>query len=291
MNIQRLGELKTALGECPTWFEEKLWLMDCRAGLVFALNPDTGAVTARHEAPAPLGSFAFNQDGAIVLAMKEHIAAMSLPAGELRMLAHIGCSHPNLRLNDGIALPDGSFITGTMHLAREPGEEPLGGLYRLDTQLKLHKVDTGLGITNGPCISPTNGRLYVADSAAHCIYSYLMAADGTLSDKKVFVNTEPYHSSPDGCCFDNEGGLWTALVRAGSLIRFDQSGVPTHQIELPVKHPTALCFGGPDMSDIFITSISDSGRLSASGPMDGGVLKLTGLGFQGMARPLCRFPL
>ncbi|MET4578002.1 SMP-30/gluconolactonase/LRE family protein [Ottowia thiooxydans] len=291
MNIQRLGELKTALGECPTWFEGQLWIMDCRAGLVFALNPDTGAVVSRYEAPAPLGSFAFNEDGSLIIAMKEHIAAMSRPSGELRMLGHIGCSHPNLRLNDGNALPDGSFLVGTMHIAREPGEEPLGGLYRLGTSLQLNRVDTGLGITNGPCVSPNNGRLYVADSAAHCIYSYAMGADGTFSDKQVFVNTEPYNSSPDGCCFDRDGGLWTALVRAGALIRFDESGKHTHRIELPVKHPTALCFGGPAMSDMFITSISDSGRLSASGPLDGGLLKLSGLGFTGMARPSCRLAL
>jgi hypothetical protein len=45
------------------------------------------------------------------------------------------------------------------------------------------------------------------------------------------------------------------------------------------------------MGDLFVTTISDSGRLSASGPMDGAVLKLTGLGFSGAARPQCRMPL
>ncbi|VTU38459.1 L-arabinolactonase [Variovorax sp. PBL-E5] len=293
MEIQRLGDLKTALGECPVWHGQQLWLMDCRLGLILALNPGTGAVTARHEVPPPLGSFAFNGDDGdcIVLSLKEEIAALNLRNGQLRTLARIEASHPHLRLNDGTSLADGSFVVGTMHVFREPGEAPLGGLYRLDARLHLHKLDDGLGITNGPCVNPVSRRLHVADSAARVIYSYEIAADGTLADKQVFVRTDDHDSGPDGCCFDDEGGLWTALVRTGALARFDMQGRLTHRIDLPVAHPSALCFGGPEMADLFVTTISDSGRLSASGPLDGAVLKLTGSGFRGAARPVCRMPV
>lgn len=293
MKIQRLGDLTTALGECPVWHGQQLWLMDCREGLILAMNPDTGAVAARHEVPPPLGSFAFNgSDGdCIVLALKEEIAALDLRSGQLRTLARIEVSHPHVRLNDGISLADGSFVVGTMHVLREPEEAPLGGLYRLDTRLNLHKLDDGLGITNGPCVNPVNARLHVADSTARVIYSYAIAPDGTLADRRPFVGTAAHDSGPDGCAFDSEGGLWTALVRVGALARFDMQGRLTHRIDLPVAHPSALCFGGPEMADLFVTSIRDSGRLSASGPLDGAVLKLTGLGFRGAARPLCRMPL
>ena len=291
MKIKRLGDLKTDLGECPVWFEQELWLMDCRKGLIHALNPDTGSITASHEVPPPAGSFAFNDGGHIVLALKEEIAALNLGNGQLRTLARIDVSHPHLRLNDGTSLDDGSFVVGTMHVFREPDEALLGGLYRLDTSLHLHKLEEGLSITNGPTVNLVNGRFHVADSAARTIYSYAMASDGTLSGKQVFVRTDAFESGPDGCCFDNQGGLWTALVRAGALARFDLQGRLTHKIDLPVVHPSALCFGGPGMADLFVTSISDSGRLCASGPLDGAVLKLTGLGFRGAARPLCHMPL
>ena len=293
MEIHRLGELTTSLGECPVWHGRQLWLLDCREGLIHALNPDTGEATARHQAPAPLGSFAFDGDAGdrIVLALKEEIAALDLRTGKLRSLARIEASSPHLRLNDGISLADGSFVVGTMHVFREPDEPPLGGLYRLDTHLDLHKLDDGLGITNGPCVNPVNGRFHVADSAARVIYSYAMAAEGTLPDKQVFVRTDVHDSGPDGCAFDSEGGLWTALVRIGALARFDMQGRLTHKIQLPLAYPSAMCFGGPEMADLFVTSIRDSGRLSASGPLDGAVLKLTGLGFRGSARPVCRMPL
>ncbi|MET1115964.1 MAG: SMP-30/gluconolactonase/LRE family protein [Comamonas sp.] len=290
MDIQQLGDLKTELGECPVWHGQQLWLLDCRAGVVYALDPDTGAITARHEVPPPLGSFAFNRDGRIVLALKEAIAMLDPGNGQLRTLARLDVSHPDLRLNDGTSLPDGSFVVGTMHPFLSAGEAPLGGLYRLDTELQLHKLEEDLVITNGPGVNPINGRLHVADSARKIIYSYAMAADGTLADKQIFVRTDAQGSGPDGCCFDNEGGLWTALVRAGALARFDLQGKLTHKIDLPLTYPSALCFGGPAMADLFVTSIRNSGRLSASGPLDGAVLKVTGLGFQGSARPLCRMP-
>ena len=291
MKIERLGSLKTALGECPQWHDGKLWMLDCRVGLLLALDPNSGQVLARHEIPAPVGSFAFNHDGKVILALKEHIASLDLSSGELRQLAHIGQSHPHLRLNDGISLPDGSFIVGTMHVFREEGEAPLGGLYRLDSQLHLNRNDTGYGVTNGPCVSPRDGRLYVADSEARCIHSYALAPDGSVADKRLFVNTSQYGSGPDGCCFDLEGGLWTALVRAGTLARFHPSGELGQLVEVPVQHPSALCFGGPEMKEMFVTSISDSGRLTASGPLDGAVLRISGTGFQGVARRLCRLPL
>lgn len=291
MKIRRLGGLVTALGECPVWHAGNLWLLDCRRGLIYRLDPDSGEVMQRYEAPAPLGAFAFNGDDAdsIVLALKDEIVTMDLRSGQRRTLARREAIHPNLRWNDGTALPDGSFLVGTMHVYRQPDEAPLGGLYRLHTDLRLEKVDAGYGITNGPCVNPVNNRVYVADSAAMVIYSYARRDDGALSDRQVFLKTDVYSSGPDGCAFDRDGGLWVTLVRAGALARFDMAGRLTHRIDLPVTYPSAVCFGGPDRADVFVTSISDSGRLRASGPMDGAVLKIVGLGFRGCQRPVCRF--
>lgn len=288
MKIERLGELKTALGECPQWHDGQLWLMDCRAGSILALDLDTGAVAARLHAPAPTGSFAFNADGRIVVALKQQIALLDRQTGRLQTLADIGIDHPHLRLNDGTSMADGSFVVGTMHVPREPVEAALGGLYRLGTDLRLQRIAQALGVANGPAVSPVDGRFHVADSAERVIWSYAMSADGTLSDRQLLVHTEALQSGPDGCCFDDEGGLWTALVRVGVLARFDPQGRLTHRIDLPLAHPTALCFGGDGMDTLFVTSISDSGRLSANGPLDGGVLRVTGCGFRGRARPLCR---
>jgi sugar lactone lactonase YvrE len=206
----------------------------------------------------------------------------------LRRVARIGDSHPNLRLNDGAAMPDGSFIVGTMHVFREAGEAPLGGLYRLNVDGKLHRLDTGLGVVNGPAMHPHGTRFSVCDSEARKIYSYAVGADGLLSSRFMFVDTSAFGSAPDGCCFDRDGGLWTALVHAGAIARFDAQGKLTNRIDLPLRHPASLCFGGAQLQDIYVTSISDSGRLKAGGPLDGALLRIRGSGFLGAPRPFCR---
>ena len=297
MHIERFGEPTTALGECPVWHDGCLWLMDCRAGLVMALAAD-GTVRHRFAVPAPAGCFAFQADGRIVVALKESIVLLDPdPAPEprqpgeppsLRTLARIDVSHPDVRLNDGCALPDGSFVVGTMHVGRAPGEAPRGGLYRLAPDLRLQRIAPALGVANGPGVHPATGRFHIADSAERVIWSFALGEDGALTDRQVFVRTDALDSGPDGCCFDDDGGLWTALVRVGALARFDTAGRLTDRIPLPLAHPTALCFGGPGRDVIYLTSIRDSGRLRADGPLDGAVLAITGSGFRGPARPVCR---
>ncbi len=294
VSIERLGHLVTALGECPVWDAERqrLWLLDCRAGLVHCINLDTGTdggvVTGTPlRVPAPVGSMALNADGRIVVALKEEVALLDPATGALQTLDRIGDSHPNLRLNDGAAMPDGSFVVGTMHVFRGDGEAPLGGLYRLDRHGRLHRLAQGFGTVNGPVLHPWNGRLYVADSAAKQIVSYAVDAAGALHDRQLFVDTSALGSAPDGCCFDTEGGLWTALVHLGAIARFDAQGQLSERVDLPVAHPASLCFVGPALEELVVTTISDSGRLRADGPQDGAVLRVRGLGVRGAPRPRC----
>jgi len=287
--ITRVGNVSTDLGECPLWDEPSglLWFMDCRRGLIHRMDAQ-GDAHAQVAVPPPTGSFAFNADGRVVVALKEELALVDPGTGSIERIARLDESHPNLRLNDGTALDNGGFLVGTMHTFRDPGEAPLGGLYRQDPGAPLRKLDRGFGVVNGPRVSPRDGRLYVCDSSRRTIYSYAFMADGGLADRRTFVVTEALESAPDGCAFDVDGGLWTALVHAAALGRFDPDGRLTHRIELPLAHPTALCFGGPDMTDIFVTSIRDSGRLKSDGPLDGAVLRVRGAGFRGYPSPRCR---
>ena len=293
IEIEPVGSVRAALGECPIWDTQhrQLWFIDARAGLIQRLEPATGQITASVTVPAPAGSFCLNADGRLLVALKQDIVLVDPVTGAQQFLARIDDSHPNLRLNDGEPMPDGSFIVGTMHVYRDDGEPPLGGLYRIRPDGGLMKLDTGIGITNGPCVNPLDGRLYVSDSSTRSICSYAMGADGTLADRRLFINTDAYDSGPDGCCFDSQGGLWTALVRAGAIARFGQDGALTRKIDVPLTHPASLCFGGEHLDEIYVTSISDSGRLRADGALDGAILRIRGCEVQGMAPARSRIGL
>lgn len=277
--IERFGDFHAELGECPMWDGEKLWMMDCRKGLIVSFDRE-GKATVEAEVPAPAGSFALREKGGMVVALRDQVILINAD-GSRRFVGRLEVEHPNMRLNDGAAMPDGSFIVGTMHTLREHGEAPVGGIYRLGTDLSFARIGPALGVANGPLVHPATGRFTICDSTARQALSFATDTDGTLLDKQVWADFADLGSPPDGCCLDTDGGFWTALVIAGAIVRLDAEGKVTDRIDVPVKHAAAVCFGGPELDELYLTTISDSGRLKADGPLDGAVLKITGHGRKG----------
>ena len=277
----RYTSLRTQLGECPVWDEDKqaLYVMDCRIGLIHKIHADLRINS--FSIPAPAGSLSLNQDGQLIVALKEHIALFDPENNSLKMLERIEESDMHVRLNDGTTLKDGSFIVGTMHSRQNTTTPLLGGIYRLFPSGKIQKIAQDIGVANGLCTNPIDHRFYLCDSSQKSIFSYSFDSNGLLTDRKLFANTDAYHSAPDGCAFDEEGGLWTVLVHQGEILRFNLQGNVTHRIAIPAQHPSALCFGGPSGEHIYITSISKSDRLSAHSDLDGAVFCIPNSGFKG----------
>lgn len=283
VTITRIGSTRDLLGECPIWDERSgaLYWADCRAGLLRRLNWRTGK-RDDFEVPAPLGSFALTSDGQAFLALRDGFASFDFGTGELRSLGELGIDHPSVRLNDGIALPDGSFLCGTMHVGRAADEPPLGGLFRVNGSGRFTQVGSGIGVTNGPCFSPDGAFLYLADSAARVIWRFPRTEAGSLGEREFFVDTSELGSAPDGATVDCEGFIWSALVHRGSIARYTPDGNLDRLIELPVAHPTSLNFGGDSLDILYVTSISDSGRLMDDSASAGGLFAIEGLGVCGL---------
>lgn len=77
----------------------------------------------------------------------------------------------------------------------------------------------------------------------------------------------------DGCAFDAEGNLWVTLVLANKIVAISPDGRATTVIEDPegalLQSPTSIAWGGEDMRDIYIGSITTpyvlKGRSSVPG--------------------------
>jgi L-arabinonolactonase len=288
VRITRIGTTKDQLGESPVWDErrQRLYWIDALAGLIHALNPVTGA-TEQFSVPAPIGSLALRGDGGAVLALRNGFARYDFDIRALTIGPSIGLDHPKVRLNDGKADPYGRFVAGTMHGDRAQDEAPLGGLYRLDASGALELLETNLAVSNGPCFGPNGTTFYLADSARRVIWAYDYGQDGPLSNKRVFVDTEAQASGCDGATIDSEGYLWSVLVRTGKIARFAPNGTIAHTIDMPIRHPTSVAFGGPDLDVLYVTSISRSHALGDDHPDAGGLFAVEGLGVRGL--PALRF--
>jgi sugar lactone lactonase YvrE len=111
----------------------------------------------------------------------------------------------------------------------------------------------GVRIGNGLCVSPDGGTLYFADSPRQTIHAYdLDQASGALSGRRLFAAVSEGY--PDGAAVDCEGCIWSARWGGGQLVRHAPDGSVLETLALPVKHPTCVAFGGPDLRLMLITS-------------------------------------
>ncbi len=62
---------------------------------------------------------------------------------------------------------------------------------------------------------------------------------------------------PDGLAVDSEGFVWSAHWDGWRITRYDPGGAVDRIIPFPGPRPTSVCFGGPDLRTLYVTSASD----------------------------------
>ncbi len=99
---------------------------------------------------------------------------------------------------------------------------------------------------NGIVGTPDGKTLYVADIGAWKTYKYDIAADGTLTNRQLFVE-----QGSDGMTLDEKGNLY--LTGKGVTV-YSPSGQKLAQIDVPAKWTANVCFGGKKRDLLFITA-------------------------------------
>jgi len=70
------------------------------------------------------------------------------------------------------------------------------------------------------------------------------------------------------------------MFGGGRIVRYRPDGRIDVEIEVPVSNPTCLCFGGPDLNTLYVTTATkflDPGALAAE-PLAGSLLAIEGVG-------------
>jgi L-arabinonolactonase len=268
------------LGESAVWDvrDGSLYWVDIRKRRVRRFDAEG---RLQHWAtPNEVGSIALAQPGHLVLALEDGFASLDLASGQVTPIAKVTHARPPMRMNDGRTDREGRFVAGSMVLHRRDTE---GALYRLETDGRVTQLLDGIALSNSTCFSPDGRTMYFADSLAGVIRAWDYAPDGSLSGERVFADTRPDGSGPDGATVDADGCVWVALVMAAKLGRYAPDGRLLRTLDLPVPYPTCPCFGGPRLETLYVTSIRSSGNLLHSDHPDAGALvELTGLGVRGV---------
>lgn len=241
------------LGEGVTWdaAHQRLISVDILRGRVHVVDLATRD-DRTIEVGQPVGAVVPYRRDALLVAVRDGFARLDLNDGRLTFVAHVELDKPGQRMNDGTCDASGRFWAGTMCMQERPG---LGALYRLDPDGSTHTMIEGVSISNGIDWSLDQSRMYYVDSPTQRIDVFdFDPAAGAISNRRTFVEIDPADGCPDGLTVDAEGAIWLALWGGAAIRRYLPDGSLDRVLRLPVTHPTTCAFGGPDLSDLFITS-------------------------------------
>jgi sugar lactone lactonase YvrE len=298
VKIECVLDCNNHLGEGPIWDIEDglLYWLDCTGPrlnkpAIWRLNPRTGKVENWH-LDKDIGSMALRKQGGAVMALSDGFYFFDFKTGKYDLIQLIDADQPRSRLNDGKCDRRGRFFAGGMD---DKEELKMCGLWRLDPNLKVSKVDEGIICSNGPCWSPDDRTFYFADTFQNVMWAYdYDIATGTLSNKRPFATSKDDPGVYDGSTVDAEGCVWNAMVIGGELIRYAPDGSVERRIGMPVRNITSVMFGGERLDELYVTSMArvkhpavhDMFRKEIKPQFQAGALfKITGLCIRGMPEP------
>ncbi len=288
MKIDVLVDVKPTIGEGPLWDvqEQRLYWIDVAGCRVFRCTAD-GRELRAWDMPQEIGSLALRRGGGAVVSLANGFHFLDFKTGDTDLIANPASDKPHTRLNDGKVDARGRFIVGSMD-TRQPGGTD-GALFRLDPDLSVHHLGGGFMISNGPCWSPDGSTFYFSDSFSGEIWAYDYDLEtGAIANRRTFTKAgiAPGMAN-DGSTVDAEGFLWNAQVFAGKLARYAPDGSLDRVIEMPVKKPTSVMFGGPDLDILYVTSMTKppAPHLPGDGVLRGSLFAIHGLGIKGLPEP------
>jgi sugar lactone lactonase YvrE len=257
--------------EGPLWHPDGHWLfVDVRANLIYRLRPGGQPEIIRDNSGSSNG-MTFDLQGRLIICEGDNRQITRLESdGTYTPLAQrLGGKRIN-RPNDIVTRSDGSiyFTDPGGRLTPEERELDFSGVHRIAPDGTLSNVTAETEYPNGIAFSPDERTLYVAitrrdercmeeknrgEVCPHqLIRAFDVAADGTLSNNRVFANmASATDGVPDGMKVDAEGRVY--CTGPEGVWVFDASGQHLGIIRLP-EIPANCAWGGPDHRTMLFTA-------------------------------------
>jgi sugar lactone lactonase YvrE len=235
-----------AMGESPRWHEDRLWFSDWGAHEIVTVDlKGNSKVEVRVPFSLPF-SIDWLPDGRLLIVSgREGLLLRQEPNGslvcyaDLRGLADKGW---NEIVVDGRG---NAYINGG-----GPGGPLAPGIIALVTpDAPARQVADGIAFPNGMAVTPDNSTLIIAESYGKRLTAFDIAADGSLSNRRVWADLDG--GVPDGICLDAENAVWYGDVPNKRCVRVREGGEVLQTIELD-RGCFACMLGGVDKRTLFL---------------------------------------
>lgn len=239
-------------GEQPRWHEDRLWFSDWGTREVIAVDLD-GNSEVMLRAPSFPCCVDWLPDGRLlVVSARDGLLLRREPDGALVTHGDVsGLSDPPAQ-NELVVNGRGNAYLNGGGFNLTAGEEFSPGIVAMiSPDGSARRVAGGLSFPNGMLAMPDAQTLIVAESYAKRLTAFEIAADGGLSNRRVWA--ELGDGVPDGICADAETAVWYADVPNKRCVRVREGGEVLQTINLD-RGCFACALGGADRKTLFMVA-------------------------------------
>ncbi|QKC84635.1 SMP-30/gluconolactonase/LRE family protein [Mesorhizobium sp. NZP2077] len=240
-----------AFGESPRWHDGRLWVCNWGTGEIVTVDAHGDREIMLTALAALPYSIDWLPDGRLLvvsgregLLLRQEADGRLVTHADLRGLSKspwneiVVDGRGNIYVNGGGPAPAAGqhFGPGTIVLVTADGA--------------VRQVAEDIAFANGMAVTPDNKTLIIAESHANRLTAFDIAADGTLSNRRIWADLDGY---PDGICLDAEGAVWYADVPNKHCVRV-RGGGEVLQTVTADRGCFACMLGGADRQTLFITA-------------------------------------
>jgi sugar lactone lactonase YvrE len=253
--------------ESARWHDGRLWFSDWGTGEIVAVDVDGNSeVVARVPTSLPF-CFDWLPDGRL-LVVAGPTATLLRQEADGSLVTHADLSGVGRVFNEivvdgrGYAYVNGgdfdptaggaAFKPGTVSVVTPDGD--------------VRQVADGIAFGNGMAITTDGSTLIVAESHGKRLTAFDIAADGGLSNRRVWAEVD---GPPDGICLDAEGAVWYADVPNRRCVRVREGGEVLATVQAD-RACFSCALGGADRTTLYITAAEWLSM--AEGARDGQIL-------------------
>jgi len=266
------------LTEGPVWDGEQLLFTHIHANAILQYAPETDEITEARTGTNRTNGLAFDAHGKLYGCCSGGRSVVRFdPDGKNTVIAD-RVDGKKLNTPNDLAIDrkgriwftnpvnDGNWDKGsTMEVDHQ-------SVYRLDPRADgtytITRVTFDTTQPNGILVSQDQSKLYVAESGytkgiPRELRAYPIGEDGSLGTFTTLFtwgeDAKGVHRGIDGMCLDRDGNIvatagWEVAGAGPMIYVFSPTGRVLETHPVPAIRPTNCCFGGPDLSTLFVTT-------------------------------------
>src|SRR5438093_3959398 len=257
--MPKLKTLMTGIsfGEQPRWHEGRLWFSDWGSREVIAVDLEGNSEVILRAPSFPCCVDWLPDGSLLIVSAREGLLLRRKSDGSLVTYADLSRLSDPAAGNELVVDGRGNAYVNGGGFDLMAGEQFAPGIVVLVTpDGSARQVADGLAFPNGMLVTPDNSTLIVAESYAKRLTAFDIAADGGLSNRRVWADLGD--GVPDGICLDAENAVWYGDVPNKRCVRVREGGEVLLTVKLD-RGCFACALGGADRRTLFMMATEWNG--------------------------------